>query len=150
MSSPIITPSKQATRAKAPSSKPATPKTPRDAEASDNRVLANVLKSFDPEVKKIDLNEFAALMGYTNVRSAGNTFNRLRKAHALKVEGFMTRSKDSAKITKPGNGTKTRLNQEVDIEADDDNLPLSDDDDVLDVPDKEPSNEDITNVEDEL
>lgn len=42
---------------------------------------------------QIDLHEFAALMGYTNVRSAGNTFSRLRKAHGLKVEGYMTRAK---------------------------------------------------------
>lgn len=37
-------------------------------------------------------------MGYTNVRSAGNTFNRLRKTHGLKVEGYMTRAKVKSPI----------------------------------------------------
>lgn len=53
MSSPITTPSKKVTRAKASSSKPATPKTPRDTDSPDNRILANVLRSFDPEAKKV-------------------------------------------------------------------------------------------------
>ncbi|KAJ6011455.1 hypothetical protein N7451_002867 [Penicillium sp. IBT 35674x] len=149
MSSPTTTPSKKATRAKASSSKPATPKTPRDADSSDNRILANVLRCFDPEAKKIDLQEFAALMGYTNVRSASNTFNRLRKAHGLKVEGYMTRAKarnsvlsNSTKVTKPGNGTNTSLDHAIETDVSDDNLPLSDDDDV---PDKE-----LSNPQDEL
>ncbi|KAJ5644629.1 hypothetical protein N7507_010640 [Penicillium longicatenatum] len=140
MSSPTRTPAKKATRAKAPSS---TPKTPRDAEAADNKLLANVLKSFDPEAKKIDLNEFAAIMGYTNVRSAGNTFNRLRRAHALKVEGFMTRAKTSAKVTRPSNGSKTRGHLDSEADISDDNLPSSSDDGA---PDNESSNEDTSNV----
>ncbi|KAJ5793158.1 uncharacterized protein N7503_009136 [Penicillium pulvis] len=147
MSSPMTTPSKKATRAKNSSSKPATPKIPRDADSSDNRILANVLRSFDPDAKKIDLHEFAALMGYTNVRSAGNTFSRLRKAHGLKVEGYMTRAKNSTKVTKPGNGTNTSLDNAIEADVSDDNLPLSDDDDV---PDNELSNGDTSNAQDEL
>ncbi|KAJ5648531.1 hypothetical protein N7490_004903 [Penicillium lividum] len=104
--SPIKTPSKRG-RPKASGSKPATPKLPRDEELQDAKALVNMLKSFDSQQKKVDLTEFAALMGYKNVRSAGNTYNRLRKTHGLKVEAFSVRPKDSGKIIK-STPTKSR------------------------------------------
>ncbi|KAJ5924429.1 hypothetical protein N7466_008616 [Penicillium verhagenii] len=91
-------------------------KSSRDApDAVDNKILVNILKSFDKEEKKIDLNVFATLQGYTNVRSASNTFHKLRKTYGLNVEGFMIRTKVSpTKATKVAKSTgKTRVTKKT-------------------------------------
>ncbi|KAJ5925620.1 hypothetical protein N7454_008259 [Penicillium verhagenii] len=120
------TPSKRAAPAKGSAK---SPRDARDGDVVEMKALVNVLKSFDKAEKKvkpsrrsstsdelltddfaaiqIDLNVFATLQGYTNVRSASNTFHKLRKAHGLNVESFTIRPKASpTKVTKSSGKTR--------------------------------------------
>ncbi|KAJ6028222.1 hypothetical protein N7540_003798 [Penicillium herquei] len=67
----------------------------KEGKSTDETMLIAVLKSFDPADGKISMVDFANAMGYTNVKSACNAFNRLKTKHGLKVE------KAATKITKP-------------------------------------------------
>ncbi|KAJ5634146.1 hypothetical protein N7528_001988 [Penicillium herquei] len=77
-------------RGKAASSPPA-----KEGKTNDEVMLIAILKSFDPADGKISMVEFANAMGYTNVKSACNAFNRLKTKHGLKVD------KATTKVTKP-------------------------------------------------
>ncbi|KAJ5721833.1 uncharacterized protein N7483_009767 [Penicillium malachiteum] len=74
-----------------PRSKTATTQTSKEGKSTDEAMLIAILKSFDPADGKISMVDFADAMGYTNVKSACNAFNRLKTKHGLKVE----------KVTKP-------------------------------------------------